>query len=312
LEIGYCHFTLVALVHFSHFYLVTLQADLKFEMEIFKTIRELQQSLEPDRDRGLSIGFVPTMGALHRGHVSLVERAARENQRVVVSIFVNPTQFNDPNDLKNYPRTLDTDARLLSTVSCDYIFAPDVSEIYPDSDTRRFDFGTLETVMEGHFRPGHFNGVAQVVTRLFDIVKPDRAYFGLKDFQQYSIIKNLKEKLNLPVTLVACETIREADGLALSSRNMLLTPDHRLVAPQIYRILKEARAEATSFTPHEVKTRVIEKIDSLGLLKAEYFEIVDELTLHSVTDWNQKGKKVGCIAVFAGTVRLIDNIVFDK
>ena len=305
-------FTLVTLVQFSHFYFVTLHTDLNLEMEIFKTISELQQSLKADRDKGLLIGFVPTMGALHKGHLSLVEQAAKENDRVVVSIFVNPTQFNDPNDLKNYPRNLDADAGLLSTVVCDYIFVPSVTEIYPDSDTREFDFGTLETVMEGHFRPGHFNGVAQVVSKLFSIVMPDRAYFGLKDFQQYSIIKNLKEKLHLPVNLVACETVREDDGLALSSRNKLLTPEHRIVVPQIYRILKEARADATNFTPHEVKTRVIGKIDSLGLLKTEYFEIVDELTLQSVTDWNQKGTKVGCIAVFAGSVRLIDNIDFDK
>ena len=281
-------------------------------MKIFKTIGELQQSLEPDKAKGLSFGFVPTMGALHRGHLSLVERAARENQRVVVSIFVNPTQFNDSNDLANYPRTLDSDAQLLSSVSCDYIFAPSVTEIYPDSDTRKFDFGSLETVMEGHFRPGHFNGVAQVVSRLFDIVKPDRAYFGLKDFQQYSIIKNLRAKLNLPVILVPCETIRETDGLALSSRNTLLTPEHRLVAPQIYRILKEARTEASNFSPDEVKARVIDKIDSLELLRAEYFEIVDETTLQPISDWNHNGTKVGCIAVFAGSVRLIDNIVFDK
>ncbi|MEI6275022.1 MAG: pantoate--beta-alanine ligase [Prolixibacteraceae bacterium] len=281
-------------------------------MELFRTINELNQALEPVRGKGLSIGFVPTMGALHRGHLSLVERASKENDRVVVSIFVNPTQFNDLNDLKNYPRTLDADTLLLSSVSCDYIFSPGVDEIYPEPDTRKFDFGNLETVMEGQFRPGHFNGVAQVVSTLFSIVQPDKAYFGLKDFQQYSIIKNMTVRQNLPVSLVACETVREADGLAMSSRNGLLTPEHRRIAPHIYRILKEARAESGNFDPATVKRHVIEKINSTGLLRAEYFDIVDEMTLQSVSDWEQKGTKVGCIAVFAGSVRLIDNIVFDK
>lgn len=281
-------------------------------MELFETKKGLEQALEPDRERGLSIGFVPTMGALHQGHLSLVERAARENDRVVVSIFINPNQFNDLSDLKNYPRTLDADKALLSTLACDYIFVPLIDEVYPEPDTRKFSFGVLETVMEGRFRSGHFNGVAQVVSKLFEMVRPERAYFGLKDFQQYSIIKNMVSRMDLPVSIVACDTMREADGLAMSSRNSLLTSEHRAVAPQIYRILQEARVEAGHFSPQEVQMHVKEKISSFKLLNLEYFEIVDELTLLPCTDWSQPGNKVGCIAVYAGSVRLIDNIFFDK
>ena len=281
-------------------------------MELFKRKMELEQALDRDRTSGLSIGFVPTMGALHEGHLSLVDRAGAENDRVVVSIFVNPNQFNDPNDLKNYPRTLEADLALLDTHRCQYLFLPDVTEIYPEPDTRKFDFGTLETVMEGRFRQGHFNGVAQVVSRLFDIVHPLKAYFGQKDFQQYSIIKRMCTLLGSPIIIVPCEIVRETDGLAMSSRNTLLTAEHRAVAPQIYRILQEAKSESVFSTPEEVKSGVSEKIGKIALLRLEYFEIVDELTLQPVNSWEQKGTKVGCIAVYAGQVRLIDNLVFDK
>ncbi|MEK7719649.1 MAG: pantoate--beta-alanine ligase [Bacteroidota bacterium] len=281
-------------------------------MKLFRTINELQHLLTADKSAGLTIGFVPTMGALHLGHLSLVNRAGGENDRVVVSIFVNPTQFNDPSDLRNYPRTLDADIALLSTCRCDYVFAPSVEEIYPVPDTRKFDFGSLGLVMEGQFRPGHFKGVAQVVSKLFDLVKPDKAYFGLKDFQQYAIIKNMCAMLKLPIGIVACDIVREADGLAMSSRNALLTSDQRAIAPQIYSTLQNAMKEVGLFTPVEVKKHVTDRINSSGLLRVEYFEIVDELTLEAITSWDQKGTKVGCIAVFAGKVRLIDNIVFDK
>lgn len=281
-------------------------------MELFRKINELKSVLDTDRQNGYTIGFVPTMGALHQGHLSLVDRAALENDRVVLSIFVNPTQFNDPKDLKNYPRTLGQDLLLLSSTSCDYVFSPEVEEMYPEPDTRKFDFGSLETVMEGKFRPGHFNGVAQVVSKLFAVVEPHKAYFGRKDFQQYSIIKNMVNRLKLPLQLVACDTVREADGLAMSSRNALLTKEHRAIAPQIYHILQAARAESGSSAPEDVRRHVIEKINSFSLLSLEYFEIVDELTLKSVSSWSEKGDKVGCIAVFAGSVRLIDNIIFEK
>jgi len=281
-------------------------------MELFRTIKGLEQALCGDRKQSLTVGFVPTMGALHDGHLSLVRRAACENDKVVVSLFVNPTQFNDPNDLKNYPRNMEADMELLGTVSCDYVFSPEVEEIYPEPDNRKFDFGTLENVMEGRFRPGHFNGVAQVVSKLFEIIQPDNAYFGLKDFQQYSIVKRMVTEMKLPVNIIACETVREVDGLARSSRNKLLSSEHRSVAPQIYRILQEARSEATLFTPEEVKNRVAGKFQNEPLLRLEYFDIVDDTNLETISSWNQKGKKVGCVAVFAGTVRLIDNIVFDQ
>lgn len=281
-------------------------------MELFRTIGGLRQVLDTARYNGLSVGFVPTMGALHQGHLSLVDRAALENDIVVVSIFVNPNQFNDPNDLKNYPRNLGKDVELLTSVQCNYVFAPEADEVYPEPDTRKFDFGSLENVMEGRFRPGHFNGVAQVVSKLFSMVEPDKAYFGLKDFQQLSIVKNMVGMMNLPVTVIACDTVREADGLAMSSRNALLLPVYRAEAPRIYRALQEAGIESAVSAPETVKQHVIEKINSAGLLKVEYFEIVDEMTLQPVTSWEQEGVKVGCIAVFAGSVRLIDNIVFEK
>ncbi len=281
-------------------------------MELFTKIKDLQLSLASDRKNGLSVGFVPTMGALHKGHLSLVKRASAENDRVIVSIFVNPNQFNDPTDLKNYPRTLENDLSLLYSLRCDYVFSPEVNEIYPEPDIRKFDFGALETVMEGSFRPGHFNGVAQVVSKLFDIINPDRAYFGLKDFQQYTILKNMVGMLRMPVSLVACDIVREEDGLAMSSRNALLSKEHRAVAPQIHSILMEARTKATYLSPNEVKQFVVGKINAIPLLKVEYFEIVKEYTLQSVISWKQPGIKVGCIAVIAGSVRLIDNLFFDK
>ncbi len=281
-------------------------------MELFKTKKELEFALDRERNAGHSVGFVPTMGALHEGHLSLVARAGAENDTVVVSIFVNPNQFNDPNDLKHYPRTLESDLALLGSLRCDYLFFPDVTEIYPEPDTRKFDFGALERVMEGRFRPGHFNGVAQVVSRLFDIVRPDKAYFGQKDFQQCSIIKKMCILLKSPIVIVPCDIVRERDGLAMSSRNSLLTAAHKAVAPQIYRILQEAQQESVFSTPEEVKMGVYDKIGKIALLRLEYFEIVDELTLQPIASWEQEGTKVGCIAVYAGQVRLIDNLVFDK
>ena len=281
-------------------------------MELFTTKAELRAALAKDRQDDLSVGFVPTMGALHEGHLSLVSRAGAENDKVVVSIFVNPTQFNDPTDLERYPRTLEKDLSLLAPLHCDYLFAPTVSEVYPEPDTRKFNFGSLETVMEGKFRPGHFNGVAQVVSKLFDIVEPDRAYFGKKDFQQYSIILNMCKVMGYPIEIVPCDIVREADGLAMSSRNMLLSEEYRAEAPVIYRTLLEAQRDSEFFSPEEVRARVVQRITDNSLLKMEYFEIVDELTLQPLHSWEGSNKKVGCIAVFAGKVRLIDNIYFDK
>ena len=280
-------------------------------MKLYTTISPLQQALKIEREKGFKIGFVPTMGALHEGHLSLVDQAASMCDIVVVSIFVNPTQFNDTNDLANYPRTLESDRSLLSKHRCEYLFFPTVEEVYPEPDTRIFDFGNLEKVMEGEFRPGHFNGVAQVVSRLFSIVLPDMAFFGSKDFQQLAIIKQLVRHLNLPVEIIPCEIVREVDGLAMSSRNKLLLPEHRACAPLIYKTLREARKLSQIKSVDEVKDFVLEQINASQLLRVEYFEIVDDTTLVPVGSWLQPGIKVGCIAVFAGKIRLIDNIIFN-
>lgn len=253
------------------------------------------------------------MGALHEGHLSLVERCRKECDTVVVSIFVNPTQFNDPKDLETYPRTEEEDLKLLEKAGVDFVFAPSVAEVYPEPDTRIFDFGPLERVMEGAFRPGHFNGVAQVVSRLFEIVKPDKAYFGEKDFQQLAIIRRMVSDLGLNVEIVGCPIVRETDGLAKSSRNMLLTPEARKAAPGIYKVLSEAvsLAESGSYGVTEIKERIVRFINEIAPLEAEYVEIVDAATLQPVQSWGD-GHRIGdlrcCVAVQAQKVRLIDNV----
>jgi len=279
-------------------------------MQVVKHINDLQSILNDRRKEGLNIGFVPTMGALHEGHLSLVEMAGQQTSFVVVSIFVNPTQFNDPGDLSRYPRNLRKDVDLLSGSPCQLVFAPETEEIYPEPDTRHFSFGILEQVMEGEFRPGHFNGVAQVVSRLFDIVQPDQAFFGQKDFQQLAIIRELVRKLELSVKIVACPIIREADGLAMSSRNALLSPDQRQNAVHISATLFEAANKANELSVEKLCQWVINRINQNDYLQVEYFNIVNEKTLLAVKDWSDPCKKVGCIAVHCGKIRLIDNIEF--
>ena len=279
-------------------------------MELYTTVTSLQKALQTARSKGLKIGFVPTMGALHEGHLSLVAKAGEMCDIVVVSIFVNPTQFNDKNDLVNYPRTLESDMKLLASTRCDYIFSPSVEEVYPVPDTRKFDFGNLETVMEGAFRPGHFNGVAQVVSRLFEIVLPDKAFFGQKDFQQLAIIKALVRQMNYPIEIVSCEIVREKDGLAMSSRNKLLLPDHRKIAPLIFQTLLHAKELSRVKSVAGVKEYVVNQINANELLRVEYFEIVNDTSLLPVQSWDETGTKVGCIALYAGKIRLIDNIKF--
>ena len=279
-------------------------------MKLIQTVAELQRILAQKRKKNKSIGFVPTMGALHPGHLALVEHCVSENDVSVVSVFVNPTQFNDPNDLLKYPRTLESDCQLLETVSTDFVFAPLVEEIYPEPDTRQFGFGALETVMEGRFRPGHFNGVAQVVSRLFDIVKPDRAYFGEKDFQQLAIIRALVKQLNLNIEIVPHPIVREPDGLAMSSRNTRLLPIQRKNAALISQTLFESKDKKNQLSVSELKLDVTNTINQIPELEVEYFDLVDSNTLQSVQDWNDSEHIVGCIAVFAGEVRLIDNITY--
>ena len=250
------------------------------------------------------------MGALHAGHLSLVRRALSECDRCIVSVFVNPTQFNDPRDLETYPRTLEADSTLLASVGASALFAPEVSTIYPKEDTRTFDVGAVAEVMEGRYRPGHFNGVMQVVSRLFDIVRPDCAYFGEKDFQQIAVIRAMVRLIGSPVEIIACPIVREADGLALSSRNVRLSAEERREAPQIYRILSESRSWAKEMSPQQVIERVTEQINAVPHLRVEYFEIVDTDSLQPIASWSDSPAPHGCITVFCGEVRLIDNIAY--
>ena len=275
-------------------------------METITNSEELRRALG-SRDRS-GIGFVPTMGALHAGHRSLVERARRECATVVVSVFVNPTQFNDKTDLKNYPRTPEADLRLLEEVGADYVFMPSVEEVYPEPDTRTFDFGMIDKVMEGATRPGHFNGVAQVVSRLFDLVKPAKAYFGEKDFQQIAVIREMVRQLRIPVEIIPCPIVRGEDGLALSSRNTLLDTDHRTAAPYIYKVLKAAVEKSHQTTRDQLAAWVTAQVESNPLLKVIYFQVVDAATMQQVRTWEESPAIQGCIAVQAGDIRLIDNI----
>lgn len=275
-------------------------------MKVFESVKELRAELDKAEQSG--IGFVPTMGALHAGHRSLVERARRENGTVVVSVFVNPTQFNDKNDLKHYPRTPEADARLLEEAGADFVLMPSVEEIYPQPDSRQFDFGLIDKVMEGATRPGHFNGVAQVVSRLFDIVRPARAYFGEKDFQQIAVIKSMVAQLALPIEIVECAIIRGEDGLALSSRNTLLDAAHRAAAPHIYATLRAAVSKSQEMTPAQLKAWVTAEVERNPLLKVIYYQSVDARTMQEVATWDDSPRIQGCIAVQAGDIRLIDNI----
>ncbi len=278
-------------------------------MILVKTVKELRSEIEKFGGSE-QVGFVPTMGALHNGHLSLVRQAVAENGVVVVSIFVNPTQFNDPKDLERYPRTLEADLKLLEPTGCKIVFAPNAKEVYPEPDTRKFDFGQLEKVMEGKHRPGHFNGVAQVVSKLFDMVKPDKAYFGLKDFQQLAIIKNMVKQLQLPVQIVPCEIVREKSGLAMSSRNELLTSEQKENATVISKTLFKAKELTEQKSVEELTNWVTETVNKNPFLDVEYFEIVDDEQLQPVKSWDEEKTKVGCIAVHCGEIRLIDNFVF--
>ena len=280
------------------------------QMKIIDTIKDLRLLLDESRAAGNSVGLVPTMGALHAGHASLVERAVKENDVVVVSVFVNPTQFNDKNDLKNYPRTLDADCALLERIGATVAFAPSVEEMYPEEDTRQFSFAPLDTVMEGACRPGHFNGVAQIVSKLFYAVEPDRAYFGEKDFQQLAIIREMVRQLGMGLEIVGCPIVREEDGLAMSSRNTLLSEDERERALTISSTLFASADFAKINTLAATKAFVEDMINDTPGLELEYYQIVDGNTLQEIGEWSDSDYVVGCIALFCGNVRLIDNIKY--
>ena len=283
-------------------------------MKVFKKIVDLQNALFDDRKQGKGIGLVPTMGALHEGHASLVRRSVSENGITVVSVFVNPTQFNDKNDLKNYPRDLEADCKLLESCGADYVFAPEVEEMYPTPDTRHFEYPPVSTVMEGAHRPGHFNGVCQVVSRLFYIVRPDRAYFGEKDWQQIAVVKAMVRQLGLDVQIVECPIARDDDGLARSSRNTLLAPDERAIAPTIYKALKNSLTYAKKHSLKETHDKVVADINKVEGLEVEYFSIVDGNTLQDVAEWEDSPYVVGCITVYCGKtpIRLIDHIKYKE
>lgn len=280
-------------------------------MKVIRTVRELRETMERHRGQGQSIGLVPTMGALHAGHLSLIERARNENDIVVASVFVNPTQFNNPEDLRTYPRTEDADCKALEQGGADYAFIPSVDEIYPEPDTRVFDLGPVAEVMEGAMRPGHFNGVAQIVSKLFAWTLPTRAYFGEKDYQQIAVIRRMAELEGFDLEIVACPIKRHDDGLAMSSRNVRLTPEQRAIAPAIRRTLLESLRMKPDHSVDDVKRYVTETIDAIDGLRTEYYEIVDSLTMQPIKDWSEaKEAAVGCVTVYCGDVRLIDNITY--
>ena len=281
-------------------------------MKVIHTIKDLQAELSVLKAQGKKVGLVPTMGALHAGHASLVKRSVNENEVTVVSVFVNPTQFNDKNDLVKYPRTLDADCKLLEACGATYTFAPSVEEMYPEPDTRQFCYAPLDTVMEGAFRPGHFNGVCQIVSKLFEAVKPHRAYFGEKDFQQLAIIHEMVRQMQFDLEIVGCPIVREEDGLALSSRNARLSAEERENALKISQTLFKSRTFVATHTVSETQKFVEDAIAAAPGLRLEYFEIVDGNTLQKVGNWDQTSYAVGCITVFCGDVRLIDNIKYKE
>jgi pantoate--beta-alanine ligase len=279
-------------------------------MDIYRNIEEINSCLDIFREQGLSVGFVPTMGALHEGHLALIRRCKSECNITVCSIFVNPLQFNRRDDFEHYPVTTELDVALLNGANCDFLFCPDVKEMYPGEIASQYDFGDIEHIMEGRFRPGHFNGMALAVKRLFDIIKPKRAYFGEKDYQQLLIIRRLVEMHDLNIDIIPCPTVREPDGLAMSSRNRLLSSDERKIAPAVYQIISESVDKAKELDPSRLKEWVSKQVKEFKQMELEYYELSDAADLEPVSTWKEGQEVVACIAVYLGNVRLIDNIRF--
>ncbi len=280
-------------------------------MKLITTVEEFNKFRQEIKENQ-NLGFVPTMGALHDGHIELAKQAQKDCDIVAVSIFVNPTQFNNTEDLKKYPRTNKQDLELLEKTGIDAVFMPSEVEMYPEKDERIFDFSPLDTVMEGKFRKGHFNGVGQIVSKLFDIIQPNKAYFGEKDFQQLAIIQKLVKDYKYSIKIVPVQTMREKDGLAMSSRNLRLTEAHRDAAPLIYKTLTQSLKQFGTKSVKEIESFVMETINKNPFLKIEYFEIVDAKSLQQISDSNQTNEPVGCIAVHASEIRLIDNIRYNQ
>lgn len=283
-------------------------------MQVYQEKKQIKVEIERLKTKQLTVGFVPTMGALHQGHIALVKEALANNDNVVVSIFVNPTQFNNATDLEKYPRTLEDDVNMLKTISENRIlvYAPSVDDIYEGHTvSQKFDFDGLEHEMEGQFRPGHFDGVGTVVKRLFEIVKPDKAYFGEKDFQQLAIIKKMVEKHQMPVAVVGCDIHRETNGLAMSSRNARLNPEQKKAAPFIYKMLKAAKAQFGTKSANEITKWIGKQFAGNKCLELEYFVIADEETLKPIQRKSKTKKYRAFIAVYADDIRLIDNIALN-
>jgi len=281
-------------------------------MLIFTKIVDLQAFVRQIKNLNQSLGFVPTMGALHNGHISLIEASQKNCQITICSIFVNPTQFNDKKDLERYPRTPDKDIQLLEKANCSALFLPDADEIYPKPEEKtNFDFGNLDKLLEGKFRPGHFNGVAQVVNRLFELVTPDKAFFGSKDFQQVLIVKALVNKLNLNITIISCPILREPDGLAMSSRNTLLNEKEREIAGLIPKIMQAAKEIILTEGITKAKQFVISEVSKEPIINLDYFEICNPETLENIAYLKSNQKAVALIAVYVGKIRLIDNLIID-
>ena len=280
-------------------------------MQIITSKKGIQEQVSALKRQQKTIGLVPTMGALHEGHASLVRRSVSENDVTFVSVFVNPTQFNNKEDLEKYPRNLERDAELLASLKADFVFAPTPEEMYTVDEmntTFSFDFGGLDKVMEGKMRPGHFNGVVQVVSKLFRLVEPDRAYFGEKDYQQLAIIRRMKDVMHFDdLQIIGCPIVREASGLALSSRNERLSAEEKQTAVQISHVLFESRQLTQSQSVEQVQNWVIEQINRVPGLTVEYYEIVDQTTLLPAHDFSHA---IGCVTVYCGPVRLIDNIKY--
>jgi len=277
-------------------------------MITIETVETLQEEIKNLKSNNKIIGFVPTMGALHQGHLSLVEHSKKQCEITVVSIFVNPTQFNNKSDLEKYPRTVEQDLKMLKNKNVDIVFMPSEKEMYPKKDTSQFNFGNIETVMEGKFRNGHFNGVAQIVSKLFDFVKPDKAFFGLKDFQQVAIIKAMVRQLNMPIEIVPCPIVRESNGLAMSSRNQRLSSEQKQDATILYKTLKNITKNYKKHPPAELQKKSIKEIENNSNLKIEYLEIVDDNSLETISNWNENKHISCCVAAYCGEVRLIDNM----
>lgn len=286
------------------------------KMKVLRTVKDLKEFVLALKNEGKTIGLVPTMGALHAGHISLVERAVKDNQSTIVSVFVNPTQFNNPNDLATYPRNEQADFDLLESAGVTAAFAPGVEEIYPpeeaDKEIHVFDLGNVAEVMEGKFRPGHFQGVAQIVSKLFRMVEPTHAYFGEKDFQQIAVIRRMAKTEGIDIDIVSCPIKREEDGLAMSSRNVRLSANQRAVAPGIYEALKYSLEYSMQHSVQATHDTVVERINAIPECEVEYFSIVDGITLEDISDWKDSDYIVGCITVYCGEVRLIDNITYRK